>query len=265
MNPNRLALIIAYYLARFDTQGVSNLGFKSMRQAFDEASTTLGINRNYIKLRRDEFDKVFPWRVGWKAPMSKQILKTIEALQDLPESDLRTLVVSIIQGKYSESEDVVQIVAMLVDTSSKKSRKPGTFVVRNPTGRKAEEFFIKSHSMKGLPVPGTLKDTRDLGCGYDFEIHHQNTTYFVEVKGLSEAIGGIVFTDKEWLTARKNGDRYFLAIVTNLKENAEIFYVQNPAASISPKRNLYSTIQVQWSVQLSQLSKHLESSGNTVS
>jgi len=33
---------------------------------------------------------------------------------------------------------------------------------------------------------------------------------------MAEFSGGIVFTDKEWRTARNKGDKYYVGIVSNL-------------------------------------------------
>ena len=75
--------------------------------------------------------------------------------------------------------------------------KKAAFAPRNPTGRKAEEHFIEFFHQHGLPVSGNLTDTLDLGTGYDFIIANGVGEYFVEVKGISEVSGGILFTDKD--------------------------------------------------------------------
>lgn len=45
MNPNKLALIISYYLARFDRKGLEKLGFSSFNQAFEEIAKILGVKK----------------------------------------------------------------------------------------------------------------------------------------------------------------------------------------------------------------------------
>lgn len=252
MTPNKLALVISYYLARFNNDGVSNLGFTSFREVCEETSRRLGVNKNYIKLRRDEFDAIFPWRVGWQAPLSRQVVRTVEAFQDLEESDIREIVLKILDDKsYPDSEDAIEISRLLEDDNNKLTRR--RFILRAPTGKKAEDFFIEYHKRHGKPVIGDLKDTRDLGCGYDFEIINNESKCYVEVKGLSAVIGGIVLTDKEWRTALASGNLYYLAIVRNITEMPEISFIQNPAKMLHPKKNIYSTIQVQWSIQTNEL------------
>ena len=124
--------------------------------------------------------------------------------------------------------------------------------MRGPTGKKAEEYFIEYFKDGNLSIEGNLEDTRDLGCGYDFKIIGK-TEYFFEIKGLAEIEGGILFTSKEWITAKKYDRRYFLVIVRNLNSIPEIEFYQDPASKLSPKKNIVTTIQVQWSITTKEL------------
>jgi len=72
MNPNLLAIIVAFYLSKFDKQGLKNLGFKNDADAFETIANILGTKKNYIKFRRDEFDPIHPWRKGWQRPMDNR-------------------------------------------------------------------------------------------------------------------------------------------------------------------------------------------------
>jgi hypothetical protein len=62
-----------------------------------------------------------------------------------------------------------------------------------------------------------------------------------------------LFTNKEWTTAREHGEKYFLCVVSNLNENAEIVFIQHPADKLVPKKNIYTSIQISWSVTQNQL------------
>src|SRR4051794_11313972 len=109
MNPNLLAIIVAFYLSKYDKQGLKNLGFKNDADAFETIAMILGIKKNYVKFRRDEFDPIHPWRKGWQRPMDNRIIKSIEALQDLEEADLREIVLGILYDEnYRKSQDVKQ-------------------------------------------------------------------------------------------------------------------------------------------------------------
>jgi len=245
---NKLALIVSYYLARFDTVALSRLGFRSFTQAFEETGRILDVKKNYVKLSRDEFDPAFSWRRGWIRPMSPQILRTIELFENMDEPELTDLVKDLLSGKEGKPENDLSDIILLLDPP-KKGRKARTgFVLRGPTGRRAEEFFMQYFKTHQLPVPGMLEDTRDNGCGYDFKISNGEEEYYVEVKGLAQASGGVLFTDKEWKTAGICGDRYFLVLVRNLKEVPDIQIIRNPAMVLNPRKNIYTTLQVQWQV-----------------
>ena len=59
-------LIISYCLSRCDKRAVSELGYESFRQAFNEIGIVLGEKASNLKNMRDEFDPYFDNpRVGW--------------------------------------------------------------------------------------------------------------------------------------------------------------------------------------------------------
>lgn len=255
MNPNLLAIIVAFYLSKYGKQGLKNLGFKNDEDAFETTAKVLAIKKNYVKFRRDEFDPIHPWRKGWQRPMDNRIIKSIEALQDLEEPDLRDIVQGILHDEnYRKSEDVKQITSLFSE-DKKGEVAIGKFVLRAPTGKAAEEFFMNHYSENKFPVDGRLIDCRDFGVGYDFRIEKADKKTFVEVKGLSNFSGGVLFTSKEWSVAKNEGDNYFLCVISNLSEQPQIVFIQNPFEKLKPKRNIYTTIQISWSVTEKQLAE----------
>lgn len=130
----------------------------------------------------------------------------------------------------------------------KKERNQNRVCATGPTERKAEEFFMEHFKINQAPVPGIIEDTRDNGCGYDFKIKDGNTEYLIELKGLALASGGVLLTDKKWKTTKTTGENYFLVVVKNLKEIPNIQIIRNPASVLNPKKNIYTTRQVQWQV-----------------
>ena len=48
--------VIAYYLSEYDMKAVKELGFRTRQEAFNEISVIMGSEKNYMKLRREEFD-----------------------------------------------------------------------------------------------------------------------------------------------------------------------------------------------------------------
>nr|WP_241749248.1 DUF3883 domain-containing protein [Rufibacter sediminis] len=127
------------------------------------------------------------------------------------------------------------------------------FVLRGPTGKKAEEFFINFFYSDSSPFEGTLIDCRDNGCGYDFEVVNDIQRVFIEVKGLSGEDGGLVFTNKEWSTAKKNGEHYYLIFIRNLNKTPEVTIVQNPFIALKSQKSIYTSIQIQWIVSPKEL------------
>jgi hypothetical protein len=102
-----------------------------------------------------------------------------------------------------------------------------------------------------------LKDCRDNGCGYDYEIiSADNQVFYVEVKGIAEDCGGVLFTNKEWDTAQTEGNRYYLCVVRNINEGKPtIQYIKNPAKILAPSKHIQTIIQVSYSVTNKELVK----------
>ena len=63
---SKKASIFAYYLSKFDRDAIRELGYNTLKEAFQELSHIVGKDNNYIKLRRDEFDPLTgSHRLGW--------------------------------------------------------------------------------------------------------------------------------------------------------------------------------------------------------
>ncbi len=252
-----LALIVAYYLSKYDKAAYGQLGFPSSTETHMKVGQRLGVNPNSVKNMRDEFDPLHENpRAGWyQRPLHPSRAKVVEAFQDLSEEELRDVVMEILTNpEFSTSEDFEDVIEPISKRKKKRKGKP-VFIIRGPTGRKAEEIYINHHRETGEPAPGELRDTRDHGCGYDFEILNSHNSVQVEVKGLDGDAGGIVFTSKEWDVALKNGGSYFLVIVRNVSENPSVQIIPNPASVLSPKKSIFTTVQVRWNVTDSELSR----------
>jgi hypothetical protein len=252
-NNHILCLYVSYYLSRFNEEGYNNLGFGNMNETHQKVGEILETNPHTVKNMRDQFDPLHGHRVGWyQVPLSPSRVKVVQALQDLDEIQIRSIVIDILSGKIKAEPDEEDLLVNIASEES-KSNSPHKFILRAPTGKAAEEYFQKHYSQSYKPVHGKLIDCRDLGVGYDFRIETETEKYFVEVKGLSDFAGGVLFTDKEWSSAKEYGEKYFLCIVSNLSEKAEIAFIQNPADKLNPKKNIYTSIQISWSVTQNQL------------
>jgi hypothetical protein len=248
-----LTLFVAYYLARFDKIALKNLGYKNWQSSFEDISTKLDVKKLSVRNWRDEFDPLFGYRVGWnQRPMSQSRTNVALALENLNESEIRAIVEDILSGKIqSDTENLNQLLT-IADENSNKARSPSV-ILRGPTGKRAEQLFIEYHKINNAPIAGNLIDTRDLGCGYDFKITSGSNQHFVEVKGLASKIGGLLFTNKEWETAKKEGTNYTVCLVSNISDSPEISFINDPFSKLNPRKNIIQTVQVQWSVSNNEL------------
>lgn len=252
-NNHKLTLYVAYYLARFDKIALKNLGYKNWESSFLDISDKLDVKKHSVRNWRDEFDPLFGYRAGWyQRPMSPSRTNVALALENLEEPELRVIVEDILSGKIQSDTENLNHLLSIADENSDKART-SSFILRGPTGKKAEQFFIEYHRLNNLPVAGELIDTRDLGCGYDFEIKSESDQHFIEVKGLASNLGGLLFTNKEWETSKQERTKYTVCLVSNINDSPEISFINDPFSKLNPSKNIIQTVQVQWSVSNNEL------------
>jgi hypothetical protein len=256
MKPNHiLGLIVAYYLSRFDRNAYLALGFETQTTAHQAIGMRLGVKPNSIKNMRDEFDPLHANpRAGWyQRPLRPSRARVVELFQDTTEEELRDIVQHILSNSPAEAAEVLAAPIDTIAGSQGTKAKTPVYVVRGPTGRRAEQIYIDFHRSKQRPLPGNLVDHRDHGTGYDFEIQGQAGTHLVEVKGLDGDSGGILFTAKEWNVARKSGPTYYLVIVRNVFGDPTIQIINDPASILKPTQYVRTVVQLTWSVTDRQL------------
>ncbi len=259
MNENhKLALYVSYYLARFDKTAYEKLNFGNQSQTHQKIGDLLSVKPSSVQNWRDEFDPLFGHRAGWyQRPLSPSRVHVANALSNLSEQEVFLIVKNILDGQKSDTVNLKALTELVDDTTDTNDTR---FILRAPTGKKAEEYFISYFEANNKPHKGNLVDTRELGCGYDFEIANGENKYFIEVKGLSKQSGGILLTDKEWEIAKNTGNNYYIALVSNLEEKPQVEFIKNPYKCLSPKENIIKTIQVNWSVSAKQLKEYYEQS-----
>lgn len=264
MNPEkRSAHIFAYFLSRFDKQALKSLGFKTDRQAFLEGAASLGVLPNYIKFRRDEFDVDHPHRKGWhKRKMSPSITSVINTFRNVDLAAMESIVRDILFpvtniGSTRGLELILQSVDDNVDELIKAD-----YVPRTITGKKAEEAFLAwfFRNPYHFGTDAEIEDRRDDGCGYDFRLTMKDGLELaVEIKGLSGENSGILFTSKEWDTARAMGENYYLGLLSALEGVPVIEIIRNPYAALSPTRYVQKIVQINWTISAKSIRKHRES------
>lgn len=212
-----------------------------------------------VKNKRDDFDPIFSnARAGWyQRELGPSRLKTLRLLDDLSLDAITGFVKDLIRDPaYRESPEVMDV----LDALKRKGRGRRRFIPRGATGRMAEELFVEWFEKGKTPFRGTIEDRREEGCGYDFLINGDDGQLFVEVKGVADPEGGVLFTDKEWQTA-KNNDRYNLALFVNLRETPELRVMRNPCLVLTPHRTVNLSVRIGWQVSAKQLMKEEDANG----
>lgn len=253
-----LALVVAYFLSKYDEFAYESLGFRHKGETHDDIGSRLGVKGTSVKNMRDEFDPVHDTpRVGWhQRAMTPTRLKVIELFQHLPKEDLLYVVQCILHDNEGlEASGFEQLLNISEKREASKGSTSRVFTSRGKTGRRAEEFFIQYFKDNNMPCPGELVDRRDDGCGYDFEVINEGARVQVEVKGLDSESGGITLTSKEWRVAEANPDTYFLAIIRNVSDVPTIQIIRDPVSRLSVTKSIYTCVQINWNVSERELSK----------
>jgi predicted CopG family antitoxin len=93
---------------------------------------------------RDEFDPLHDNpRAGWyQRPLRPSRAKVVELFQDLSEVEIRDIVQGILTNSdFVSSDDFSDVISPILRRKKKRKGK-SVFIVRGPTGRKAEEHFM---------------------------------------------------------------------------------------------------------------------------
>ncbi len=251
-------MIVAFYLSKFNEEGLAQLGFQSYTQAFHEVGQRLSVKPNSVKNWRDEFDPYYDnSRMGWYQrelrPSRQKVMLTFD---DLSESALRAVVLDIITPEARPKIETELHSTLLEIKNLEKKKMIGKsteYVPRGPTGRMAEEFFITRFHAGLTPFDGILTDRRDYGAGFDFEVVNKSDSILIEIKGIAKQPGGITFTDKEWKIANKAQNTYFLGVVVEVVDSPRLGFLQNPAHHFSPTYHAYTTVTVNWAVNANEI------------
>ena len=255
-NNRKLALIVSYYLSKFDRNALKNLGYSTFTQAFNDLGLKLKVPPNTIKNMRENFDPLHPnGRVGWyqrELPPSR--LDVVENFNHFSEDALTEIVKEIINMESTSSDSIEVYTAVINSEDKDKNVATRSYTTRGITGNKAEELFIEAWN-KGFieGFSGKLIDKRNDGCGYDFEVKNNGRKIAFEVKGLLEERGGINFTDKEWKIAKELGNNYIVVLISNIKDNPIFTIYQNPYNTLPSQKRVFTTVAINWSVSSNEL------------
>jgi hypothetical protein len=250
---NSKALIIAFYLSKFDDLAYASLSFGNQTKTHRSVGEQLGVNPNSVKNMRDEFDPYHSNnRAGWyQRPLRPSRTRVFNLFSNLSELALRRIVLDILAGQ--NDLELLNLVDKEENSSREQNEPKTTFSTRAITGEQAEQFFIKSwrnYYPEYINIENRTKD----GCGYDFRLSNDKSQKYVEVKGMRNEGGGVLFTDKEWNIAIKHSEKYDLFIVSNLIGTPIIKILNEPTKLLEPSLQTQTIIQVSWNVPSDQIS-----------
>ncbi len=245
---NRRALVIAFFLSKFDRKGVKDLGFRTISEAFAEISRQLGVPIATIKQMRDQFDPYCSRvRVGYhkrRSPRSR--LQVISAYDDFSELAMLEIVNGVLNGNAKQISYAIQPIETDPDGDKVVPGDDNPFALRFRTGFAAEEYFLKNYG-KHIEFNGRkLEDTRQIGSGFDFRLINPSGYLAVEVKGLIEKSGYVSFTDREWSVANYLGDKYYLAVVRRVLTAPVLEIIQNPACNLTVEMRQTKSVSINW-------------------
>lgn len=240
-------LVIGYAMSRLNHGYLQARNATSWQAAFAEAATQLHHPPNTFKNLRDEYDPIHsnPRRGRVSRPLRPSRQRIIDELVEVSDDALNEMVRHILRGNEEELIEAL-------DTLTVVTKKPANVAERLLTGRKAEEFFL-SHcdSLMGF-TPSQILDRRDHACGFDFSISGKEEIG-IEVKGLKQNTGQIMFTDKEWHQASIRRENYILIVVGNLATVPSARIFPDPYESIPAYLALETRLIPTWRATVSLL------------
>jgi hypothetical protein len=249
---HKRALIVAYYLSRFDRKGVRSLGYTTFEQAYNQIGEVLSVKPATIKNMRDSFDPYCSQvRVGWyQRPILRSRANVIQAYDELSEAAMAEIVRALLNGGAEGVEQYTAPVSGEETGLELSLDDDNAFTTRLRTGETAETFFMEQFPTLGMFQGSTLEDTRKLGIGFDFRASFSQSYQAIEVKGVREAHGYISFTDKEWSVAQLLNDNYILALVRSLDDKPTLDLMPNPVQHISVKMRTIESVSVYWNARV---------------
>lgn len=238
------AIIVAYAMSRLDRSLLRHFGFSSWRIAFNKAGKLLGVPPASMKNLRDEFDPVHGLRKGWhKRPLRPNRQRVLSEFCEVSDEALFEIVKRLLHGDRDTSDEIVRPIAFARERIENVAE-------RLRTGRIAERYF-QDHSEDLCGVPSEkLVDRRDDAVGFDFSVRGR-PTLAIEVKGLKQVAGAVLFTDREWVVARTKAESYWLVVIGGLAAKPIGRLWANPAAHFSPMAVFRRSAAISWQATLS--------------
>lgn len=236
------AVVIGYAMSRLDSSYLAARTCSTWKDAFAEASEILSEAAASIKNLRDEFDPFHGnSRKGWgHRAMRPDRQRVWDELQEVSDEALTELVTRILLRDDEATEQAIDSLAV-------KNKVAHNVAERLLTGRRAEEFFLANcHQLARVDVDDLL-DFRQSARGFDFGVK-ERPQQAIEIKGIKQSRGTILFTDREWTEASLRRADYWLIVVGRLATEIPVArLIQDPHAYLTKAKCLYqTTITASW-------------------
>ena len=220
--------LIGYGLAKFDMDFVKQFGYKTKSDFYEEmVKRGVGETVGTIKNRQDLFDPFFPnERKGWWQKGDAYIHRKYFIDSLFGEYDAKgyaDIVKLYLEDKFQITDFKTTKASPIIKSSFKQLQL---------TGQEAELYFKENYRRIETFSHGTLKDARQLGDGYDFEIKIESNYFLAEVKGIRKSYGAFRMTEKEFARAEEYKNDYGLIIISNLENVPKMTAVFNPLKNI---------------------------------
>ncbi len=245
MSNNRLrldteAIVIGYAMSRLDRIYLAVRHCATWEEAFLEAAGALSDPPATFKNLRDEFDPIHPnSRSGWhRRSLRQSRQRVLDELKDVTDDALMELIDRILKREE-------EVVAEAIDSLAVVTKVAHNVAERLLTGRRAEQYFLQEClPLVQVPLQNIL-DCRQLACGFDFGVQGK-PEWALEVKGMKQTKGDILFTDREWLEAKLRQDNYWVVVVGNLIAEPTARIIKNPHSQLNVRSTYRQSITVEW-------------------
>jgi len=239
------AIVIGYAMSRLDTVYLESFGYSTWKDAFEDASRSLGESPSNFKYLRDEFD---PFHMNPRKGFRRRNIRptrqaVLSDMRDVSDEALVALVRSLLLGKNDESMEAIDSLARLTNVTANVAE-------RLLTGRRAEEYFLENSYAILEVEKERLLDLRNAALGYDFGVLH-DANKAIEVKGMKSRKGEILFTDREWIEAKKRRCDYRVVVVANLASVPRVLVIANPFENLEIQCRYQKTITANWTTSIS--------------
>jgi len=234
--------LIGYGLAKFDMDFVKQFGYQTKTDFYEEmVRRGIGETVGVIKNRQDLFDPFFQnerkgwWQKGDAYIHRKHFIDSLFGEYDV--KNYADIVKLYLKSNFKIEDLKPSEISPIVKSSFRQLQL---------TGKEAESYFKENYQKIEPFRNGLLKDARDLGDGYDFEIQIETSYLLAEVKGIRSSYGAFRMTEREFAQAEEYKNDYGLIIVSNLENIPKMTAVFNPVAEIALDRRERTTQQISY-------------------